>query len=157
MRFEAGSFISQWSQTICALAITGLSGAGSLLAWLSSHSIPEGVMSAFCLFAFTGSCLATYFFGFPLYYELQEGGLLVSQGKRKTIIPYASVEKLLPISPSIGIFEENRFVLLHNEGKSYKFSIQEKERFVAEFSKKCPQLEQRETNYGLSLQRPLAF
>lgn len=114
-------------------------------------------MSAFCLFAFTGSCLATYFFGFPLYYELQEGGLLVSQGKRKTIIPYASVEKLLPISPSIGIFEENRFVLLHNEGKSYKFSIQEKERFVAEFSKKCPQLEQRETNYGLSLQRPLAF
>ncbi len=73
------------------------------------------------------------------------------------MIPYASVEKLLPMSPSKSVFEENRFVLLLNEGKSYKFSIQEKERFLDELSKRCPQLERKGTDYGLSLQRPLAF
>lgn len=113
-------------------------------------------MSALCLFAFIGSCLVTYFFGLPLYYELQEGGLLVSQGKRKTIIPYASVEKLLPISPRMRVFEENRFVLLHS-GKSFELSVQEKEQFLDELSKRCPQLERKGTDYGLSLQHPLAF
>lgn len=157
MRFEAGGFLSQWSNIICTLAITGLSGAGAFLGWLLNHSYPQGILSAICLFAFIGSCLVSYFFDLPRYSELQEGGLLVSQGKRKTMIPYASVEKLLPMSPSKSVFEENRFVLLLNEGKSYKFSIQEKERFLDELSKRCPQLERKGTDYGLSLQRPLAF
>jgi hypothetical protein len=94
---------------------------------------------------------------FTEYYEVQEGDLFLSEGREKTLVPYSNLEKLLPISANFGPFASNQILVRLVKGKDLRIAVAEKERFLAEVSKRCPQMEQRETRLGPSLQRPLPF
>jgi hypothetical protein len=88
-------------------------------------------------------------------YELREGGLFVRQGWKKSLIPYESIEKILPISSTFQLFSPNRLLVMNVNGDALLVSVAEKERFFAEMFKKCPQLAPKDTMYGSSLQRPV--
>jgi hypothetical protein len=101
--------------------------------------------------------LALYLFArlriFPDYYEIKEDGLFLSQGRKKIQIPYASLDRVLPTSQK----SLNRLMLVPERGNTCTIAVAERERFLAELAKRCPQLEQKPTDFGLSLQRPLVF
>jgi hypothetical protein len=99
--------------------------------------------------------LFTLYQSFPNYFELQESSLFIRQGWKKLLIPYASIEKILPISGRFGGKSQNRIVVITAKGMTFTIAAAEQERFMAEISKRCPQLEKRETELGLSLQRAI--
>lgn len=86
----------------------------------------------------------------PQYYEVRENGLFVRQGWRKRLIPYASLLGLQPISDSRSapVFSTDRLLVETREG-NLLIAVAEQERFLAEVSKRCPQLEH--TGFGLRM------
>jgi hypothetical protein len=86
----------------------------------------------------------------PQYYEVQENGLFVRQGWRKRLIPYASLLGFQPLSDSRSapVFSTDRLLVETREG-NLLIAVAEQERFLAEVSKRCPQLEQ--TGFGLKV------
>jgi hypothetical protein len=88
------------------------------------------------------------------YYEFQAGGLLIRKGWSKSLIRYTAVDKFLPLAPSRWWFPTgNQYLLMPDNQISYTIAVAKKGEFITELSRRCPQLEWRETPYGLSLQR----
>ena len=106
---------------------------------------------------FLAIALFLRFIIFPEFYELQEVGLFLRQGRKKNLISYASIDKILPLAPAVSNwYPADRFFILLEKGNAvFTIAMSGKERFLVEVSKRCPQLEQRETKYGLSLQRAI--
>jgi hypothetical protein len=92
----------------------------------------------------------------PQYYEVVESGLFLRQGWRKSLIPYASLVELQPMSDSrsSGVFSTQRILVVTREGKRFLIAVAEEERFLAEVSKRCPQLERRDFGWGIPLAPP---
>jgi hypothetical protein len=92
----------------------------------------------------------------PQYYEVLESGLFLRQGWRKSLIPYASLVELQPMSDSrsSGVFSTQRILVVTREGKRFLIAVAEEERFLAEVSKRCPQLERRDFGWGIPLAPP---
>ncbi len=103
------------------------------------------------LFLTLASCVVALRFTLPQYYEVQEGGLFLRQGWRKTLIPYASLVELQPMSStrSASVFSINRILVATGDGKRFVIALVEEERFLNEVSKRCPRLQRR--NSGLRM------
>ena len=99
------------------------------------------------------------FLEFREYYETRPSGLFLHQEWKAVLIPYATIDKLLLVSRTHSWFRgrlsPNRILVMPERGKTFIISVAEKERFLAEIAKSCPQLEARETDFGLSLQRAI--
>ena len=89
----------------------------------------------------------------PQYYEVREDGLFLRQGWRKSLIPYASLIEIQSISDSrsAAVFSTDRILVVTQEGRRFLIAVTEDERFLAELSKRCPQLEQRPFGLGILL------
>lgn len=77
----------------------------------------------------------------PQYYELREDGLLLRLRWKTRVIPYASVVELWDL-PNRPIFraEVNLGRVITNTGETHTFGVEEKDRFLKELSKHCPQV-----------------
>jgi hypothetical protein len=96
------------------------------------------------------------FKSFPEYCEVRENGLFIRHGWKKNLVPYTTIDKFLPLASALRWFPPaNRILVITEEGANFYVAPSEKVRFLAEVSQKCPQLEQRETKFGLSLQRAI--
>ena len=93
------------------------------------------------------------FVNYPRYYEFQENGLFVRHGWNKNSIPYDSFDKVLPVSHLYRNISAKRILIITNQGETSVLSLTESNIFIDEKSKRCPQLEPRESEYGLSLQQ----
>jgi hypothetical protein len=100
------------------------------------------------------------FLEFREYYETRPSGLFLQQEWKRVLIPYATIDKLLPVSRTHnwlhGRLSRNCILVMPKSGKAFTISVAEKEKFLAELAEKCPQLEEKETDFGLSLQRAIA-
>jgi hypothetical protein len=115
-----------------------------------------GVLAILLLLTVPLLLLLACFKSFPEYYEVRENGLFVRQGWKKSFIPYATIVRFLPLAPAIRWFPPaNRILVIPEKVGSFFVAPSERERFLAEVSQRCPQLEQRETKYGLSLQQAI--
>jgi hypothetical protein len=91
----------------------------------------------------------------PQYYEIREDGLFIRQGWKKLLIPYPSLTEVETWRSflSAAVFSADRIVVTAGAYKCFVIAVVEKERFFAELSNQCPQLEKKNTISGLSLQR----
>jgi len=87
----------------------------------------------------------------PQYYELREDGLFLRQGWRKTLIPYAQLTELQPMSDSrsAGVFSTDRVLVITQQRKRFIIAPAEQQRFMEEVAKRTPQLERK--SFGLAL------
>ena len=87
----------------------------------------------------------------PQYYEVREDGLFLRQGWRRSLIPYASLVEVQPISDSrsAAVFSTDRILVATQEGRRFVIAVAEDERFLAEVSRRCPQLEHRPVGLGI--------
>jgi hypothetical protein len=83
--------------------------------------------------------------------------LFLRLGWKRDLIPFASLEKVLPLAEIFGLAWSNRLLVIPERGDTFKISGAELERFLTELARRCPELEQRPTDFGLSLQRPQVF
>jgi hypothetical protein len=92
----------------------------------------------------------------PQYYELRANGLFIRQGWKKSLIPYASLVELQPVSDSrsAGVFSTDRILLSTLAGRQFVIAVEQEARFIAEVSKRCPQLERRPSGFGIALSPP---
>jgi hypothetical protein len=140
------------------MTIVGANGIYTLNPKVHSIYFGLGVLS---WLLFLTIILILRFIIFPEFYDLQEVGLFLRQGRKRNLIPYASIDKVLPLDPAAGIlYPANcfayRFLVLPEKSSTiFTIAVSERERFLAEVSKRCPQLETRETKDGLSLQRAI--
>ena len=91
----------------------------------------------------------------PQYYEVREDGLFLRQGFRKNLIPYQSLVVLRSIqanSRNLRVFSADRMLVVTETGNRFVIAVAEQERFLAEVSKRCPQLELKQS----SLEIPFA-
>ena len=91
----------------------------------------------------------------PQYYEVRPDGLFIRQGWRRALIPWVSlieIRHLMSDLRSAGVYSADRLVVVTRESKRFPISVAERERFLAEVSRRCPQLQQEP--FGLAL--PLA-
>jgi hypothetical protein len=81
----------------------------------------------------------------PQYYEVRENGLFLRQGWKKSLIPYASLVELQPLSHSrsAGVFSTDPILLITRQGRQFVIAVAQERRFLEEVSKRCPQLERR--------------
>ncbi|MGA2352056.1 MAG: hypothetical protein ABSF70_16595 [Terracidiphilus sp.] len=112
-----------------------------------------GVLGIFCLLV---APLLLCIKSFPEYYEVRENGLFVRQGWNKNLIPYTTINKFLPLAPAYRWSPAaNHILVLCETDASFVVAPLEREKFLAEVSQRCPQLEQRDTKHGLSLQQAI--
>jgi hypothetical protein len=123
------------------------------------NHIPNEILDIFALLSLLAMpliLLLVCFKNFPEYYEVQENGLFVRQGWKKNLIPYSTIDMLLPLAPAFRWLPPiNRILVIPEKGENFVVTPSEKETFLTEISKRCPQLEQSETKYGLSLQQAI--
>lgn len=80
----------------------------------------------------------------PQYYDVREDGLFLRQGFSKNLIPYKSLVVLRSIqanSRNYRVFSGDRLLVVTETGQRFVIAVAEQERFLAEVSKRCPQLE----------------
>jgi len=115
-----------------------------------------GVLTILILIALPLAWVLSFFKSFPRYCEVLEDGLFLRQGWKRSLIQFATIDQILPLAAAIRFLPpSNRILIMPVKGNTFTIAVAEKERFLDELSKKCPQLEQRETKYGLSLQRAI--
>jgi hypothetical protein len=123
------------------------------------HRIPNEILGVLAILSFLAMpliLLLPYFKSIPEYYEVRENGLFVRQGWKKKLIPYTTIDSLLPLAPAIRWFPPaNRILVILAKGVSFVVAPSDKERFLAEVSIRCPKLEKMETDFGLSLQQAI--
>jgi hypothetical protein len=87
----------------------------------------------------------------PQYYEVREDGLFLRQGWRKTLIAYAQLTELQPMSDSrsAGVFSTDRVLVITQNDKRFIIAPAEQQRFMDEVAKRTPQLERK--SFGLAL------
>jgi hypothetical protein len=123
------------------------------------YRIPNAIIGVLCILSLPAMplmLLLACFRSFPEYYEIRENGLFIRQGWKRNLIPYATIDKFLPLAQAFRwLPPANGFLVIPEKGASFYVAPSEKERFLAEVSQRCPQLEQRETKYGLSLQQAI--
>lgn len=128
--------------------------------WLSHHQLRlehSFAYSEYWSLPFvTCSMMVGFFRELPHYFELHQSGLFIRQGWRKRLIAYSSIDKILPVSRPHDWFSPNRILLILDRGDAVQIAVTEKDRFISEISGMCSSLEQRETSFGLSLQRAVA-
>jgi hypothetical protein len=112
-------------------------------------SIRHGVIDIMMTLSLLATCLPVLYWSFPRYYEVREDGLFLRQGSNMNLIPYESIYKLSPISPSLDYFWPNRILIMLTDGKTLSIAVAEKERFLTEVFKRCPKLEHKGTGFGV--------
>ena len=88
----------------------------------------------------------------PQYYEVREDGLFIRQGWHKSFIPWASlveIRHLMPDLCSAAVFSTDRLLVVTRESRELLIAVAERERFLTEVAKRCPQLQQ--GPFGLAL------
>jgi hypothetical protein len=87
----------------------------------------------------------------PQYYELGGNGLFIRQGWHRALLPYASLVELQTMWDlrSSAVYSASRILIVTDAGKRFLIAVAEQERFLAEVSKRCPQLNQNESGLGL--------
>ncbi len=165
MRFKAKIDYSQLLILLIFVAMGGFTVKIEIENWLMHHHTfddlfndPIGIVNNLWLFAVAVTFLFPFLSASRAFcWILDNDGLLLFDGRKTHLIPFSNLEKALPISGERDWIAPGRIKLEFDGGKSYTIALRERERFLAELSGKCPQLERRETHVGLSLQRPLAF
>ena len=114
-----------------------------LIAFVRHESFP-GIF-VFCVAAWLITIPATL----PQYYEFRSDGLFIRRGWRKTLLPYASLIQVHPLSStsSAGVFSSDRILILAND-RRYLIAPRNKSRFLEELASRVPQLEQKGTDLG---------
>jgi hypothetical protein len=81
----------------------------------------------------------------PQYDEVREDVLFLRQGWRRILIPYTSLIGIQARSDSMSVpvFSTDRLLIVIRGGKRFLIAVAERERFLAEVSQPCPQLERR--------------
>jgi len=94
-------------------------------------------------------------FTLPQYYEIRDDGLFIRQGWKKVLIPYPSLTEVKTWRSflSSAVFSTDRITVSAGAYKSFVIAVVEKERFFAELSTRCPQMEKKNTGSGFSLER----
>ena len=151
MRFETR--YDRWLVTLTVLAAGVTCVVVPARRFLAPGSQPAPPWLTIAMLAFWGIVLSCTL---PQYYEVLESGLFLRQGWRKSLIPYASLVELQPMSDSrsSGVFSTQRILVVTREGKRFLIAVAEEERFLAEVSKRCPQLERRDFGWGIPLAPP---
>jgi len=129
---------------VAALATCSLPAARLLIA--RSHPTPLGLtVLPFAIWAVVLSSTL------PQYYELHQDSLFLRVGWRRVVIPYASLVEIQSMSDtrSAGVFSADRILLVTEAGKRFIIAVAEQERFLAELSQRCPQLEPRPFGFGM--------
>ena len=103
---------------------------------------------------FVSAIFLRLYFDFPQYCEVREEGLFLRHGRKKKLIPFATIDKLLPIAKEFRwLPATNRYIVMPERGNTFIITVKEKEKFLAEVSTRCPKLVSKETKSGLSLQQ----
>lgn len=165
MRFKAQIDYSQLLVLLVFVVMGGFSVKLEIETWLMHHHTlsdlfddPFGIWNNLWLFLVPASFLLPLFRASRAFcLILQNDGLVLFDGRETHIIPFSTLEKVLPISGKRDWIAPKRVSVQLDGGKGYTIPLKERERFIAELAAKCPQLEPRETHAGPSLQRPLAF
>jgi hypothetical protein len=163
MRFKAKinyAYLVIWSfYGACMVFLfwrTRLIDSARMLMQANQHHTSNEIIGIFTILSLPALLLfllLAYLRSFTEYYEVQEHGLFLRQGWKGILIPYTTLDTILPLAPAFRFFPPtNRILVMPEKGKIFVVAPAEKERFLAEVSKRCPQLEQRDTEYGLSLQ-----
>ena len=80
----------------------------------------------------------------PQYYEVREDDLFLCLRWRRRLIPYVTVAELVDVRNRKGIdslrAEVNVVRVTTTTGNTYTFGVEEKDRFLSEVLKRCPQV-----------------
>ena len=93
----------------------------------------------------------------PQYYEVREDGLFIRQGWRKTLLPYDSlieIQHIMSDLRSAAVFSSDRLLVVTQGSGEYLIAVAERQRFLQEVARRCPQLETRPFGLGLPLAPP---
>ena len=138
MRFETK--FSRGMKPALALAVVFLC-VGSLVYILNPyHRTDRTVLSLLLPIAY----LLIVPWAWPQYYDVREDGLFLRQGFSKNLIPYQFLVVLRSIqanSRNLRVFSTDRILVVTETGQRFVIAVAEEERFLAEVSKRCPQLE----------------
>ncbi len=88
---------------------------------------------------------------------MRADGLFIRQGRKKSLISYASVVEVQSVSDarSAAVYSTDRILILLQNGKRFVIAVAEDDGFFSELAKRCPQLERRAFGPGAPLSPPL--
>jgi hypothetical protein len=141
---------------LCGTAVYGCAQAPIILnQWISLHKLGHNFPVQYVSFGLILINVASWTYllvrmnPYSDYCELQEAGLLLHRDRKDVLIPYTSLERILPTTSL------NELFVWPEGGNIIRISVGEKKRFLAELSKRCPQLAQTNTALGLMFERAI--
>jgi hypothetical protein len=98
----------------------------ALQSYAAKHEYHDLVLWLVLFFSFAISDIITLYRYFPRYFEIQDDNLVLREGRKRTLVPYAVLDKLVPVTRDSGFLPVNELLVQLKDGKSYRICVKEK-------------------------------